>query len=193
MSIAPVESPTHPSMILDISPLVKNRDYRLLYLGQLVSAFGSMITYVAVPKQIWDLTHSSFTVGLLGAVQLVPLLFFALWGGAYADSMDRRKLLVISEALLAVGSLVLAGNTLLAQPRVWIIFVVSAAMSALSGFHRPALDALTPRLVDRDDLRAVSALSSLRYSLSAIAGPALGGVLIASVGMVSTYTIDFAT
>jgi MFS family permease len=180
-------------MILDLSPLRKNRDYRLLYVGQLVSSFGSMITYVAVPQQIWELTHSSLTVGLLGAVQLVPLLLFALLGGAYADSMDRRKMLVVSELLLAVGSLFLAINSLLPQPSVALIFLVSGAMSALNGFHRPALDALTPRLVDRDDLRAVSALSSLRFSLSAIAGPALGGVLIGTVGMMSTYAIDFVT
>jgi MFS family permease len=180
-------------LILDISPLIKNRDYRLLYIGQLVSFFGSMITYVAVPKQIWDLTHSSFTVGMLGAVQLVPLLFFALWGGAYADSMDRRKLLIISEIFMAVGSLVLAINTLLPRPQVWIIFVVAGAMSALNGFHRPALDALTPKLVDRDDLKVVSALGSLRYSLGAIGGPALGGILIAQLGLVSTYGIDFLT
>jgi MFS family permease len=180
-------------MILDISPLLRNRDYRLLYTGQLVSAFGSMITYVAVPDQIWELTHSSFAVGMLGAVQLVPLLLFALWGGAYADSMDRRKLLVISEVFLALGSLTLAINALLPRPSVILIFGVSAAMSALNGFHRPALDALTPRLVDRDDLRAVAALSSLRYSLSAIAGPALGGFLIGRLGMSSTYWIDFLT
>src|SRR5215471_4497650 len=161
-------------MILDISPLLKNRDYRLLYVGQLVSAFGSMITYVAVPEQIWELTHSSLAVGMLGAVQLVPLLMFALWGGAYADSMDRRKLLVISEALLAMGSLTLGINALLPRPSVFLIFFVSAAMSALNGFHRPALDALTPRLVDRDDLRAVAALGSLRFSISSIVGPALG-------------------
>jgi len=180
-------------MILDISPLLRNRDYRLLYTGQLVSAFGSMITYVAVPEQIWELTHSSLAVGMLGAVQLVPLLVFALWGGAYADSMDRRKLLLISEALLALGSLTLAINSIVSKPSVTLIFLVSGAMSAANGFHRPALDALTPRLVDRDDLRAVSALSSLRYSLSAIAGPALGGILIGSLGMVSTYSIDFIT
>src|ERR1041384_3057349 len=102
-------------MILDISPLVKNRDYRLLYIGQLVSAFGSMITYVAVPKQIWDVTHSSFTVGLLGAVQLVPLLLFALWGGAYADRMDRRRLLIVSELFLTAGSAALAINGLFSQ------------------------------------------------------------------------------
>jgi len=180
-------------MILDISPLLRNRDYRLLYTGQLVSAFGSMITYVAVPDQIWELTHSSFAVGMLGAVQLVPLLLFALWGGAYADSMDRRKLLVISEVFLALGSVMLAINALLPRPSVILVFGVSAAMSALNGFHRPALDALTPRLVDRDDLRAVAALSSLRYSLSAIAGPALGGFLIGRVGISSTYWIDFLT
>jgi MFS family permease len=180
-------------MILDISPLLRNRDYRLLYTGQLVSAFGSMITYVAVPEQIWELTHSSFTVGMLGAVQLIPLLLFALWGGAYADSMDRRKLLVISEALLALGSLTLAINSIVSKPSVTLVFLVSGAMSAANGFHRPALDALTPRLVDREDLRAVSALSSLRYSLSAIAGPALGGILIGSLGMVSTFSIDFLT
>jgi MFS family permease len=180
-------------MILDISPLLRNRDYRLLYTGQLVSAFGSMITYVAVPDQIWELTHSSFAVGMLGAVQLVPLLLFALLGGAYADSMDRRKMLVISEVFLALGSVVLAVNALLPRPSVLLVFGVSAAMSALNGFHRPALDALTPRLVDRDDLRAVAALSSLRYSLSAIAGPALGGLLIGRLGISSTYWIDFVT
>jgi len=180
-------------MILDISPLLRNRDYRLLYTGQLVSAFGSMITYVAVPDQIWELTHSSFAVGMLGAVQLVPLLLFALLGGAYADSMDRRKLLVISEVFLALGSVMLAINALLPKPSVILVFGVSAAMSAFNGFHRPALDALTPRLVDRDDLRAVAALSSLRYSLSAIAGPALGGFLIGRLGISSTYWIDFVT
>ena len=180
-------------MILDISPLLRNRDYRLLYAGQLVSAFGSMITYLAVPDQIWELTHSSLAVGMLGAVQLVPLLLFALLGGAYADSMDRRKLLVISEVFLALGSLILAVNALLPRPSVFLVFGVSAAMSALNGFHRPALDALTPRLVNRDDLRAVAALSSLRYSLSAIAGPALGGFLIGRLGISSTYWIDFLT
>jgi MFS family permease len=180
-------------MFLDISPLRRNRGYRLLYTGQLISAFGSMITYVAVPEQIWELTHSSFTVGMLGAVQLVPLLLFALWGGAYADSMDRRKLLLISEGLLALGSLSLAINSVVSKPSVLLVFCVSGAMSAVNGFHRPALDALTPRLVDRDDLSAVAALSSLRYSLSAIAGPALGGILIGSLGMVSTYSIDLLT
>src|SRR6186713_2310873 len=177
-------------MILNVTPLRKYRDYRLLYTGQLVSLFGSQVTTVAVPVQVYNITQSSLMVGLLGTVQLVPLLVFALLGGAYADSVDRRKLLVISEILLALGSATLMINALVSQPSVLLIFVVSAAMAALNGFHRPALDALTPRLVERQDLRAVAALSSLRFSISSIVGPALGGFLIWKLGMASTYAID---
>jgi MFS family permease len=130
---------------------------------------------------------------MLGVVQLVPLLFFALWGGAYADSMDRRRLLIISEILMSCGSLTLAINSLLESPSVALIFTVTALMSALNGFHRPAMDALTPQLVQRDDLKAVSALGSLRYSLGAITGPAIGGILIATFGIVWTYAIDLGT
>ncbi|HLH30581.1 MAG TPA: MFS transporter [Terriglobia bacterium] len=177
-------------MFLSIAPLKKHHDYRLLYTGQLVSMFGSMITYVAVPYQVYDLTHSSFAVGMLGASQLVPLLLFALWGGAYADAMDRRRLLIVSEIFMTAGSLALALNGLLVHPSVALIFVVSAAMSACNGFHRPALDAMTPRLVDREDLTAVSALNSFRFSMSAIGGPALGGICITALGYPLTYTLD---
>jgi len=177
-------------MILDITPLRKYRDFRLLYTGQLVSLFGSMVTFVAVPVQVYNLTQSSFIVGLLGTVQLVPLLIFALLGGAFADSMDRRRLLVVSEILLALGSAVLCVNALVRHPSVILIFAVTASMSALNGFHRPALDAITPRLVKREDLRAVAALGSLRFSLSSIVGPALGGLLIWKLGIASTYAID---
>src|SRR5262245_24090694 len=177
-------------MFLNLSPLRKHRDYRLLYTGQLVSMFGSMITYVAVPYQVFELTHSSFTVGMLGAAQLVPLLVFALLGGSYADAMDRRRLLIVSEIIMAGGSLALAINGMLPHSSVALIFVVSAAMSATNGFHRPALDAITPRLVNREDLTAVSALNFLRFSVSAIGGPALGGVCMANLGYPVTYMID---
>src|SRR5437868_4563456 len=127
-------------MFLSIAPL-RHHDYRLLFIGQFVSMIGSMITYVAVPYQIYELTHSSFIVGMLGASQLVPLLIFALWGGAYADAMDRRQLLIGSEIIMAAGSLALAINGIFAPASVPLIFVVSALMSACNGFHRPALDA----------------------------------------------------
>jgi MFS family permease len=177
-------------MFLNLAPLRKHRDYRLLYTGQLVSMFGSMITYVAVPYQVFELTHSSFVVGMLGASQLIPLLLFALWGGAYADAMDRRKLLVVSEIVMTAGSLALAINGILAHSSVVLIFAVSAIMSACNGFHRPALDAMTPRLVDREDLTAVSALNFFRFSISAIGGPALGGLCMAALGYPLTYMID---
>src|SRR5215831_15433274 len=135
-----------------------------------------------LPTQVFELTHSSFAVGLLGAAQLVPLLIFALWGGAYADAMDRRKLLIVSEIFMTCGSLALAINGMFARGNLALIFVVSAAMSACNGFHRPALDAMTPRLVDREDLTAVSALNSFRFSLSAIGGPALGGIVMGALG-----------
>ncbi len=180
-------------MLLDISPLRKYRDYRLLYIGQGVSAFGSMITYVAVPVQVFELTHSSFMVGMLGAVQLIPLLVFALWGGAYADAMDRRRLLIVSEIVMTAGSALLAINSLLPHPNVILVFVVSAAMSGVNGFHRPALDAILPRLVAREDLTAISALRMFSFSSSSIAGPALGGVCIATLGYPITYFIDVLT
>jgi len=125
-------------MLLNLGPLKKHRDYRLLYVGQLVSTFGSLITYVAVPYQVFKLTHSSLAVGMLGAAQLVPLLIFALWGGAYADAMDRRKLLIVSEIFMTAGSLTLAINGMFAHSSVILIFLVSASMSACNGFHRPA-------------------------------------------------------
>src|SRR5215471_15147874 len=111
-------------MLLNLTPLRKHRDYRLLYTGQLVSMFGSMITYVAVPYQVFELTHSSLVVGMLGTAQLVPLLLFALWGGAYADAMDRRKLLIVSEIFMTAGSLALAINGMFAHGSVALIFLV---------------------------------------------------------------------
>jgi MFS family permease len=180
-------------MILDLSPLRRHRDFRLVFAGQLVSAFGSFLTYVALPVQIYELTKSSFIVGLLGTVQLVPLAVTSLWGGAYADAIDRRKLLLWSEALLLCGMIALAINSMLAQPSVLLLFVVSAFTSAVNGFHRPALESLTPKLVDAEDLPAVSALTSLRGTTAAIAGPALAGICIATLGLSFTYALDAAT
>jgi MFS family permease len=180
-------------MLLDISPLRRHRDFRLLFIGQFVSFFGSMITYVAIPYQLYKLTGSSLAVGLLGTVQLVPLLLSALWGGAYADAMDRRRLLIGAELLLALVSLALAGNAMLPHPSVAAIFVLAGLASAITGFHRPTLEAMSPRLVDRDELPATAALSALRSILGAVAGPAIGGICIAHLGMGATYLVDVGT
>jgi len=177
-------------LLLDISPLRRHRDFRLVFTGQLVSSFGGFITYVALPVQVYALTRSSAIVGLIGVAQLVPLAVAALWGGAFADAIDRRKLLLRCEALMALGSLVLVANSLLPNPSVAVLFAVAAFLSAVNGFHRPALEAITQKLVTRDELAAVSALTSLRGTIASIAGPSLAGIAIASLGLPATYAIE---
>lgn len=180
-------------MFINISLLFRKKQYGLLFLGQTISFFGSMMTYVAVPYQIYDLTKNSFLVGLLGAVQLVPLIFAGLYGGALADTMDRRRLLLGSEFLLTITSLIFLLNSLLPEPAVPLLFIVSALASVFVGFHRPAMEAIAPQLVDKDDLATVASLSSLRYAIGAVAAPALGGWLIAAHGLTWTYGVDAVT
>jgi MFS family permease len=177
-------------MFLDLSPLRRHRDFRYVFSGQLISAFGSFFTYVALPVQIYELTRSSWAVGMVGAVQLVPLAATSLWGGALADAIDRRRLLLWSEALLMSGSIALLVNSSLHRPSVALLFVVAACMSAVNGFHRPALESLTQKLVPLDDLASVSALGSLRNTGAAIAGPALAGVCISTLGLPFTFGVD---
>jgi MFS family permease len=179
-------------MFLDLSPLKRHRDFRLVFIGQLVSSFGSFITYVALPVQVFELTGSSTAVGLIGAAQLGPLALAALWGGAFADALDRRTLLLRCEALMALGALALVVNAMSPNPSVTVLFVVAAFLSAVNGFHRPALEAITQRLLPREELAAVSALSSLRGTSAAIAGPSLAGISIAALGLPVTYAIEVA-
>lgn len=176
-------------MFLRLDPL-REREFRLLYAGQTVSFFGSMLTYVAIPYQVYALSRSSWYVGLLGAAQLAPLLVAALFGGAMADALDRRRMLVVSELALAACSSALLANALLPHPSLWALFAVSAVMSAVNGFHRPALEAMTQELVARDQQAAAAALGSLRFSLGAIGGPACAGLLIARLGLASAYALD---
>ena len=178
---------------IDFGPLRRHRDFRLLFVGMGVSNFGSMITYVALPYQVFQLTGSSLAVGLMSLAELGPLLVTSFVGGALADAFDRRRLVQLAELLLAVCAGVLALNSWLWDPRVWILFVVGAAMAGLDGIQRPPLDALIPRLVDRDELIAASALDSFRANLGWVAGPAVAGVLIAVLGLPLTYLIDVAT
>jgi MFS family permease len=180
-------------VLLDISPLRRHRDFRLLFAGQFVSGFGTFLTYVALPVQIYDLTKSSAIVGLLGTVQLVPLAIAALWGGAYADAIDRRRLLLWCEVLMLLGALALVANSFADEPSVTVLFAIAAFMSAVNGFHRPALEAMTPKLVTVEELPAVSALSALRRTISAVAGPALAGICIAAYGLPFTYGVNAAT
>src|SRR6266576_7346305 len=172
---------------VDFTPLRRHRDFRLLFIGRLVSFFGSMITVVAFPYQVYQLTHSVLLVGLLGVLEFGAILIFAFVGGALADARDRRSMVLLAEAALMGCSLLLAGNAALGQPRVWLLFAVATAWGVLDAIQRPSLDAMLPRLVDKHELAAAAALGSLRGTLGMILGPALGGVLIAVFGLPFTF------
>lgn len=180
-------------MLIDISPLFKYREYRYLYLGQTVSTLGSMITYVALPYQIYQITHSSLAVGMMGVVELAPLLITSFLGGHYADLLDRRKLLLVSEVALGLGSLILMLNSLLPHPYLGLIYAVAGVMSGFNGFHRPALESLTPKLVKPEDLHTISALAALKGVIGTVVGPALAGLLLSTLGIPGTFMIDVLT
>ena len=178
---------------VDITPLRRHRDFRLLYIGRFVSLFGNQITVVAVPYQVYVLTHNTALVGLLGVIELAALLGFALLGGALADARDRRIMVLLSEAGLMAGSLILFSNALLSNPVTWLVFVIVSLQGALDAMQTPSLSAMVPRLVDRDEITSALALNSLRSTTGMIAGPALAGVIIAVAGLPVAYAVDVGT
>jgi MFS family permease len=178
---------------MDISPLRKYPDFRRLWTSGLISYFGSMITYVALPFQIKELTNSYIAVGLIGAVELIPLIIFGLYGGVLADKVDRRKMILYTEIALTLMTLSLFINSQMANPSLIWIYAVAGTFAALDGLQRPSADAILPRLVDHDDLPAASALMSLRWQVGVITGPALAGILLATSGVGTAYLFDVAT
>ncbi len=179
-------------LTLDLRPL-REREYRLLWLGQAISYFGSMIAFVAVPFQLYGLTHSSLQVGLLSICDAVPLLVLSTVGGTIADRLDRRKLVFRSEVGLMGVAALLAVNAFLPSPQVWALYVLAALATSLWVLGSPALRAMMPGLVPDDQLAASQALQSVYYNVGGIAGPVLGGLLIAAAGVGPTYVIDAAT
>jgi MFS family permease len=177
-------------ILVDLSLLRRRRDYRLLVVGYTVSFFGSMFTQVALAVQVYDLTGSTFAVGMLGVAEFVPIVALALVGGALADAFDRRKLIWGAELTAALVSAALVVNALLDEPRVWVLFGAAAIFAGATAVLRPPLDALMPRLVERDELKTASALYGSLGNLAMIAGPALAGVLIAATGVGVAYGLD---
>lgn len=180
-------------MFLDIGPLRRNTAFRRLFASQFISGLGTMVSYVAVPWQLYELTRSNAQVGLLGLVQLVPVLVCGLLGGAVADRVDRKRLLIVSEALMALCLAGLLANALGSRPSVLAIYALVAVLQGASGFHRPALEALTQKLARPEEFAAVAALSSVRGTIGMVAGPALAGLLLARWGAVGAYLFDFCT
>ncbi|MCA1710799.1 MAG: MFS transporter [Actinobacteria bacterium] len=179
------------ALALDVSPLRRHRDFRLLFTGQAVTFLGSMITFVAIPYQVYVLTRSTFLVGLLGLVEFAAVLSMAFVGGALADAVDRRRMVQLTELSLLVVSLLLLVNVSVRS--VPALFALAGVATMLEALQRPSLDALLPRLVPREDLVPAAALGSLRGTVGMIAGPAVGGVLISALGLSWTYGVDVLT
>jgi len=177
-------------LAVDITPLRRYRDFRLLWIGELVSTTGRQITVVALPYQVFVLTRSSLAVGLIGLVQVVPLVVFSIAGGAIADRMDRRTLLVITEFGLASTSALLLIGALTGHAPLWYLYLVTGLQAGISGVNSPARSAAVPNIVPRDQLPAALALNQVLFNTTMIVGPAAAGLILAHFGLAWAYGAD---
>ncbi len=180
-------------MLLDLTPLRLSRDYRLLFFGQLISFFGSMMTFIIVPWQMYELTQSNEMVGYLFLAEFVPMFFLAFVGGALADALDKRKMLRITEIAQLVVTTILLVNSILPQPQIWVLFLAVALHGGFAALQRPAFESLIQKLFTAELMPAVSALNSIRFNFGAIVSPAIAGILVAQFGSDIAYGIDFVT
>lgn len=174
-------------MFIDLSPL-RHKNFRRLFLGQLISAFGTQMTAVVVPFQVYTLTQSAFYTGLISGVEFIFIFFSSLLGGVLADRFEKRKILIWAEIGLSILPLCLAINTF--YNSLSAIFVLAAIASFLGGIHRPALESLTPRLVHEDEIAKISALAPMRHILTTILSPMIGGFAMITIGAFYTYLFD---
>lgn len=175
--------------LADTRPL-RNRDFRRLWLAGIVTVIGAQLSVVAVPFQIYGITGSSAYVGLTGLFGLVPLVVFGLWGGAIADAMDRRTLLMITSTGIALSSLGLWVLAAVGTDNVWLLLTVYAVQQAFLAVNQPTRGAVLPRLLPYDELPAANALTMTVFTFGAIVGPLLAGVLLPVIGLSTLYLID---
>ncbi|CAB4823612.1 unannotated protein [freshwater metagenome] len=152
-----------------------------------------MVTYVAIPFQIKELTNSYVAVGVVGAIEIIPLILFGLYGGVLADYVDRKKMVWATEAAALVLSAILLLNSLSSEPKVWVIYVMAGLFATVDGLQRPSADAILPRIVGHKDLPAASALMSLRWQMGVIIGPTIGGIVISTISISAGYGFDVIT
>ena len=178
--------------MLDLTPLRRSHDLRSLFAGQFASTLGSQLTTVAVPYQVYTLTHSSLDVGLVSLAQLLPLIAGALLGGSLADAADRRRVLLIAQLLTALCSAGLAINAD-TGPLLWPLFVLPAAAAGFTAATESALSAILPSLVRRSEVVSTNAMFQALFQLGLVAGPAIAGLLLAGAGVRFVYWLDVAS
>jgi MFS family permease len=181
------------SFLPNISLLKRARDFRLLYFGQMISGFGSALTYVVLPIEMYQLTHSTPMAGLLAVAEFASMLFVAFLGGALADQFNRRTLVLASDSLMAMTLAMLTVNALQPRPHVAVLFAAAALLAGLNSVQRPAIEAMTPQLVGTEEMPAVSALTSIRGSVAFIIGPGLAGWIAVKFGASVAFAVDVAT
>ena len=180
-------------MLLDLSPLRVSRDYRLLFFGQIVSFLGSMMTFIVVPWQMYQLTQSSAMVGYIYLAEFVPMVVLAFVGGALADFFDKRKMLRLTEIGQTLVTAILLGNSLLPRPQVWVLFLAVALHAGLAAIQRPAFESFIQKVIPNEMMSAVMALNSIRFSVGMIVGPAIAGIIATQLSPSVAYSIDLVT
>lgn len=197
----PSDKPVQPDAITSnaLSPtkktasswvVLRNRNYALLFWGQLISAAGTQMQVVAVAWQVYLLTHSAIALGLIGLVQAIPRLLFSLVGGVFADVFDRRKMLLVIEITMVSTSAILALCTIFHVINMFIIYTVVLVAASVSAFEFPTRQAVIPTLVPREQMPDAMSLSMVMMQLTFVIGPTLGGFIIAWWGVANTYWID---
>ncbi len=179
-----------PRLRPDLAPLRESRDFRLIVIGSFLSGLGAQATLVALPYQVYVQTRSALLVGLLGAVELAPLIAAALLGGAIADRVDRRKLLLLDQIGLALTAAGLALAAAIGQPGIGVLYGLAALLAAFVSLESVVISAILPNLVDRSQLRGALALEYGLGTLTMVVGPALGGLVISALGLTWAYSID---
>jgi predicted MFS family arabinose efflux permease len=178
-------------VLIDITPLRRSRDFRVLIFGELASVLGSQLTTVAVPYQVYRLTQSSLDVGLVSLAALFPLIFGSLLGGSLADAVDRRRMLMVVETLSALSSAGLAINADTASA-LWPLFVLPGVSAGLSGCDGAVRNAIVPNLVKRSEVPSANAMFQSLFQMGAVVGPAAAGLLLAGAGIRFVYWLDVA-
>jgi MFS family permease len=178
---------------VDLTPLRVSKQYRRLYVAGLITSLGSQATYVTVPFQLKNLTHSTLAVGSLGLVELVPLVVLGLYGGVLADRVNRRRLIISMEFVLMLSTVVLVVNALLGHPLVWVLYVDAFVVAGASSIQRPSIEALNQTFVSHDLQRSAAALANIRYYTASIIGPALGGLAAVTLGPATVYIGNVVT
>lgn len=169
---------------------LQHRDFRLLWIGQLVSVSGSQMQTVAINWHIWQLTGSALALGLIGLARIIPIIIFSLMGGVFADKHDRRRVLLVTQSCMMIIAMVLGAITDVGLVSPLAIYVLSALAAAALSFDNPARQALVPNLVPREHLTNALTLNSIVFQVTLIVGPALAGLVIAGFGVGIIYWIN---